>query len=121
MSTSWRSSSPVVYVSLFEMRMYCNWLTDEAGGTTFAYSADGSVPLYTHAELAVTLAGTASWSAWFRQDEWFKAAYDDVEDSSYSLYSTALNSNPCEGDFNFGSEGWNFEPVGYRESEQNGT
>ncbi len=92
------NNSPVVFVSLYQARMYANWLTAEAGGTTFAYSADGETYLANHATLA------ASGELVYvipNEDEWYKAAYYNVDDSSYSLYSTGLDSDPSTENFNF--------------------
>ncbi len=92
-------STAATFVSLYEAQMYCNWLTAEAGGTTFAYSADGHSRLATHADLATS--GELVYVI-PSEDEWYKAAYYTVTNSTYSLYSTGSDDVPSPADFNYG-------------------
>ncbi len=104
----------------YEARKYANWLTAEAGGTTFAYSTDGTETLADHATLATS--GELVYVI-PSDDEWYKAAYYDGENSSYSLYSTGSNSTPSTADFNYGNSYIADSPhnIGFSVLEQNGT
>ncbi len=117
-------NSPVVEVSLYQARMYANWLTIQTNGegALLAYSADGETIINTRAVLVesgelVYVIPT--------ETEWYKAAYYDGANDSYSYFTDGCGIDedyrPSTDLFNY-DDAYGFAmDVGFSEIEQNGT
>lgn len=95
--------APVGYVDWFEAARFCNWITS-GDAYTGAYQFDDSgVLTNVNRTAAVSIYGTVYVLP--TEDEWHKAAfYKPVDDGSYSLFASGLNSAPVHGT----SNGWNY-------------
>ena len=100
-------NAPATDVSWSESAMFCNWLTT---GDAYmgAYQFDG-VGTYLGTDRPTAVAAYGTVYVIPSEDEWYKAAYyKPVNDGSYSLYASGLDTTPVKGTVN----GWN-----YRDSE----
>lgn len=97
------TGGPVSYVSWFEAAKFANWLTTgdaysgayqfDDSGTLMTVNRDAAVSAYDMVYVLPT------------EDEWYKAAYyKPVNDGSYSLYASGLDSVPIWGT----TDGWNY-------------
>ena len=124
-------NAPVARASWLESARFANWLTT-GDAYTGAYQFDGS-GLFVDTDRAAAVAAYGTVYVLPSEDEWYKAAYyKPVNDGSYSLYASGLDSLPTHGT----TEGWNYVnslgefaneapnyawEVGFGGQEQNGT
>jgi len=100
------TAAPASYVSLYEARQYCNYLT--TGDVDSGYYGAGGNNMSALSHLAYA---TANGATYFvpTEDEWYKAAY--YTGSGYSDYANGddvADGAPTEGG---GSTGWNYNFV----------
>ena len=117
-------NAPASLIQLHEAAKFANWLTSgNAGIGVYSFTGNtltGINRLYRNANDMAYVLPT--------DDEWYKAAYyKPVDDGSYSLYSSGLDTPPVAG-----AGGWNYKPdlphafqpaweTGSGAEEQNGT
>jgi formylglycine-generating enzyme required for sulfatase activity len=108
------ANAPASYVSLYEARKYCNWLTTGDVNSGY-YGANGQ----TMSGLSHDAYAAANGPAYFlpTEDEWYKAAYFKPDASGYSLYANGTDTVPTWGT----PEGWNYFNGGYVNSSPNYT
>lgn len=109
--------APAVNVSLYEAMKYCNWKTsgDVDSGV---YQFDGDTYVETDRIAAILTYGTVYALPTF--DEWYKAAYYNVEEGLWSLYANGTDTSPTHSESRYGTcSPW--AAVGSGEREQNGT
>lgn len=110
------SKAPASNVSLYEAMKYCNWKTsgDVDQGV---YQFDGDNYLGTDRITAIVTYGTVYALPTF--DEWYKAAFYNVQGGFWSLYANGTDTPPTHSESRYGmSSPWR---VGSGEREQNGT
>lgn len=119
-------ATPAVNVSWYEAAKYCNWLTESTTGHAGAYTitTDGtgtSVNTMTRDQIFDT--GNLYYVL-PTENEWYKAAYYDIDNSTYSLYANGtdtapLTTTPFASNYtSVQSSSWD---VGSGTVEQNGT
>ena len=88
---------------------FANYLTTgDAYAGAYQFTAAGSVLRAVDRDAAVLAHGTVYVLP--TEDEWYKAAYyKPVDDGSYSLYASGLDTTPTHGTAN----GWNYYNSGY--------
>jgi formylglycine-generating enzyme required for sulfatase activity len=119
------TAAPASYVSGYEARKYCNWLT--SGDVDSGYYGAGGNNM---SGLSHDAYAAANGLTYFlpTEDEWYKAAYFKADGSGYSLYANGTDTVPIHGT----TDGWNYYSsgyanggntwtVGYGGEEQNGT
>ncbi|MEI8372586.1 MAG: autotransporter-associated beta strand repeat-containing protein [Planctomycetota bacterium] len=82
-------NKPVNYVSWYDAARFTNWLSNGQGGCsteTGSYTLSGNTGIITKNVGAKVYIPS--------EDEWYKAAYSNPADSSYSLYPTHSNTRP---------------------------
>lgn len=108
------TNAPASYVSLYEARKYCNWLT--TGDVDSGYYGAGGTNMNSQSHLAYA---TANGITYFvpTEDEWYKAAY--YTGSGYSDYANgdAVGTDPTHGT----TSGWNYNNNGYVNGSPNYT
>lgn len=110
------TAGPASYVSAYEAMKFANFLTT-GDAYTGAYQFDGSGVLQAvDRDAAVSAYGTVYVVP--TEDEWYKAAYyKPVNDGSYSLYASGLDTVPTHGTAN----GWQYYNSGYVNGSPNYT
>jgi formylglycine-generating enzyme required for sulfatase activity len=103
------AAGPASHVSAYEAMKFANWLTSgSAVNGAYQFNAGGTTLLAVDRDAAVTAYGTVYVLP--SEDEWYKAAYyKPVNDGSYSLYASGLDTVPVHGT----SSGWNYYNAGY--------
>ncbi|RKX42914.1 MAG: hypothetical protein DRP64_09015 [Verrucomicrobia bacterium] len=118
-------NAPASKVTWYEATMFANWLTTgDAYMGVYQFDGGGTLTGLDRScrngnDMAYVLP---------TEDEWYKAAYyKPINDGSYSLYASGLDSTPVQGT----TDGWNYNGVlsspnvlwetGYGAEEQNGT
>ncbi len=118
--------APASQVSWYEAAQFCNWLTSgDTNSGAYQFDASGTLTNVDR-KAAVALFGDVYVIP--SEDEWYKAAYyKPVNDGSYSLYASGLDTAPALGtpsgwnyDFVNGSPNYTWE-IGFGGQEQNGT
>lgn len=112
------SNAPAVRVSFYEAAKLCNWMTS-GNATNGAYTFDVSGN-FTGINRAAATASYATVYVLPSRDEWFKAAYYDIDNAKYTLYAFGVNTAPVAGiDARYNTNSvW---AVGSGSVEQNGT
>ena len=96
--TSELTNRPVVYVSWLDAARFANWLVNGQGSgstETGSYTLDG-------ATYGIYLANAGAQIYIPTEDEWYKAAYYNAANSTYSLYPNGQNTLTT-ADANYGS------------------
>jgi sulfatase modifying factor 1 len=96
--TSALANRPVVYVSWLDAARFANWLANGQGSgstETGSYTLDG-------ATYGIYLANAGAQIYIPTEDEWYKAAYYNAANSTYSLYPNGQNTLTT-ADANYGS------------------
>lgn len=99
------ANNPVVYVSWYDAARFANWMMNGQGSgdtETGAYTLNGAL-------WGVIVANSGAQVYIPTENEWYKAAYYNGENSSYSLYPNGQNVITM-ADANYGSS--SFTPVG---------
>jgi formylglycine-generating enzyme required for sulfatase activity len=106
------SNAPASYVSLYEARKYCNWLTTEDVNSGYYGNGGNNMSGLSHDAYAA-----ANGLTYFlpTEDEWYKAAYFKTD--AYSLYANGTDTVPTQGT----TDGWNYYNSGYVNSSPNYT
>jgi len=94
------ANRPVVYVSWFDAARFANWIVNGQGSNDMedgAYTLNGATD-------GIILANAGAQVYIPSEDEWYKAAYYNATNSSYSLYPNGQNSMTT-ADANYGSSG----------------
>ena len=99
-------NAPASYVSLYEARKYCNWLT--TGDVNSGYYGNGGNNM---SGLSHDAYAAANGLTYFlpTEDEWYKAAYFKTDAPGYSLYANGTANVPTNGT----ASGWNYYNGGY--------
>jgi formylglycine-generating enzyme required for sulfatase activity len=82
------ANRPVVYVSWFDAARFANWLANGQGSgdtETGSYTLNGAI-------IGIITANAAAQIYIPTEDEWYKAAYYNGANSTYSLYPNGQNS-----------------------------
>jgi sulfatase modifying factor 1 len=101
------ANRPVVYVSWFDAARFANWLVNGQGTgstETGAYTLNG-------ATRGVIMANAGAQVHIPTEDEWYKAAYYNGDNSTYSLFPNGQNSITT-ADANYDNSIGSFTPVG---------
>jgi formylglycine-generating enzyme len=122
------TAAPASYVSLYEARKYCNWLTTGDVNSGYYGASGNNMSGLSHDAYAA-----ANGLTYFlpTEDEWYKAAYyTGNSDDLWSLYANGTDTVPTQGT----ASGWNYYngdtvngapnytwTAGYGGVEQNGT
>jgi formylglycine-generating enzyme required for sulfatase activity len=108
-------NAPASYVSLYEARKYCNWLTTRDVNSGY-YGASGQ----NMSGLSHDAYATANGLTYFlpTEDEWYKAAYYTGNSGDlWSLYANGTDTVPTWGT----TDGWNYYNGGYVNGSPNYT
>ena len=105
-------NAPASYVSLYEARKYCNWLTTEDVNSGYYGNGGNNMSGLSHDAYAA-----ANGLTYFlpTEDEWYKAAYFKTD--AYSLYANGTDTVPTKGT----TDGWNYYNGGYVNGSPNYT
>jgi formylglycine-generating enzyme required for sulfatase activity len=109
------TAAPASYVSLYEARKYCNWLT--TGDVNSGYYGAGGNNM---SGLSHDAYATANGLTYFlpTEDEWYKAAYYTGNSGDlWSLYADGTDTVPTQGT----TDGWNYYAGGYVNGSPNYT
>ena len=110
----WKSyagtDAPVGNVSVNNIAQYANWLTT-GDATQGAYGIDGSSGAVTGIDRNTAVGNYGTVYVVPTEDEWYKAAYYRLDDSTYYEDSTPAGVTLQSG-YNIGDEYWNYEAVG---------
>jgi formylglycine-generating enzyme required for sulfatase activity len=109
------TAAPASYVSLYEARKYCNWLT--TGDVNSGYYGNGGNNM---SGLSHDAYAAANGRTYFlpTEDEWYKAAYyTGTVGDLWSLYANGTDNVPIHGT----TDGWNYYNNGYVNGSPNYT
>jgi formylglycine-generating enzyme required for sulfatase activity len=115
------ANRPVVYVSWFDAARFANWMMNGQGNSDMengAYSLNGSTS-------GIILANPGAKFNIPSEDEWYKAAYYNAANMTYSIYPNGQDTiSPADANYNSGASSdvgsYSDDPSGYGTFDQAG-